>query len=67
MPIGKTVEMWVICDRCEKIIRYEPTCNGNVKRLTAEVRKMGWMVKKNGEVICPVCKSIGGYCCEEIT
>ena len=56
MPIGKTVEMWVICDCCEKIISYEPSLNGSVKRLTAEVRKMGWTVKQTGEGICPECK-----------
>lgn len=56
MPIGKTVEMWAICDCCEKIIQYEPDCSGNIKSLTADVRARGWTVKSTGEAICPMCK-----------
>lgn len=59
MPIGKTVEMWVICDRCEKILSYDPGCNGSIKKLTAEVRAMGWTVRSTGEAICPKCKQKG--------
>lgn len=59
MPIGKTVEMWVICDCCEKILQYDPGSGGNVKKLTAEVRAKGWTIKKNGDAICPKCKTIG--------
>lgn len=56
MPIGKTVEMWVICDKCNKILSYEPSQNGNIKALTAEVRALGWKVKSTGEAICPICR-----------
>lgn len=56
MPIGKIVEMWAICDHCEKILSYDPGQQGNVKALTAEVRALGWTVKANGEAICPMCK-----------
>lgn len=60
MPVGKTTEMWAICDRCEKILQYEPVMSGNVKTLVAEVRALGWTVKANGEAICPKCKQRKG-------
>lgn len=57
MPIGKTVEMWAVCDCCEKIVSYEPRCSGNVRTLAADVRAKGWTVKSTGEAICPECKN----------
>ena len=57
MPIGQTVEMWVICDCCEKIQTHDPGYGGSIKRLTAEVRANGWTIKSTGEAICPKCKT----------
>lgn len=56
MSIGKTVEMWAICDECEKILSYDPGQQGSIRTLTAEVRALGWTVKTSGEAICPMCK-----------
>lgn len=56
MPIGKTVELWAICDCCEESLTYDPGQHGNIRSLKAEVRALGWMVKTTGEAICPKCK-----------
>lgn len=56
MPIGKTVELWAICDRCGKIMQYDGGLRGSIKDTIADLRARGWTVRASGEAICPKCK-----------
>ena len=56
MPIGKTVELWAICDGCEAMLSCEPNCRGTVRDMIGGVRARGWMVKRTGECLCPDCR-----------
>ena len=45
-----------VCDICHHSERYNFLLS--INHLKKIVRKKGWMVRKNGMVLCPSCKSI---------
>ena len=55
MPYGRTVTIWVICDKCGDCISDDAE-SGSKRDAIVTARMNGWSVYKDGTCLCDKCR-----------
>lgn len=57
MPLGVSMFVWVTCDNCGCCMDSDFMESASKREAVLFARMNGWMVRKNGQVICDICRS----------